>query len=116
MQIGQHSIPRTFLKLFQRTRILPMGFTISTMYQMRSLTRILVRLGLDRKKKFRKKKISCCCVPPYLQLDATIHLFECLFDQMRAYYLYMYVYIYTYIHTYIHTYIYTYTRTHSHTH
>ena len=30
LQIGWHSISRLFLKLFQRTRILPMGFTIST--------------------------------------------------------------------------------------
>ena len=30
LQIGWHSISRLFLKLFQRTRILPMGFTMST--------------------------------------------------------------------------------------
>jgi len=30
LQIGWHRILRLFLKLFQRTRILPMGFTIST--------------------------------------------------------------------------------------
>jgi len=30
LQIGWHRISRFFLKLFQRTRILPMGFTIST--------------------------------------------------------------------------------------
>jgi len=30
LQTGWHSISRLFLKLFQRTRILPMGFTVST--------------------------------------------------------------------------------------
>jgi len=30
LQIGWHSILRLFLKLFQRTSILPMGFAIST--------------------------------------------------------------------------------------
>ena len=30
LQVGWHRILRLFLKLFKRTRILPMGFTIST--------------------------------------------------------------------------------------
>jgi len=33
LQIGWHSISRLFLKLFKRTRILPMGFMISTQYK-----------------------------------------------------------------------------------
>ena len=58
LQIGWHSISRLFLKLFQRTRILPMGFTISTKKYMMNPMRILVRLVLNWK---FLELISRCC-------------------------------------------------------
>jgi len=49
LQIGWHWISRFFLQLFQRTRILPMGFTIIPSNKMINPKRILVRLVLNWK-------------------------------------------------------------------
>jgi len=73
LQIGWHCISRLFLKLFQRTRILPMGFTIIAKQYMMNPMRILVRLVLNWK---FLEIISRCC--------ATLSAIGCMYARTHV--------------------------------
>jgi len=83
MQIGWHRISRLFLRLFQRTKLLPMGFTISTTWWMALMNpmRILVVnwFFLERISRFCAilSAIGCMYVKTSVPVDECVSVCVC---------------------------------------